>query len=131
MKTAEERMTDPTLTPAERSRAGREYMAELEADEPLEIVDPNVWFQLSSRHRTVARLPEGMDGRAAYKTVPKDKRPSQWLTTDEHVDRMAEWDAGEDYLIYGSPETKTLNLKSWEAYKKAGGNRYSTTARNR
>lgn len=126
MKSAEERMTDLSLSPDERQRAGREYMAELEKDEPLEIVDPAVWFQVSSRNRTVARLPEGMDGRAALKTVPQGSKPSRY-SDDAYIDRMAEWDAGEAYFAFGNPEKKTLNLKSFETYKKAGGGRYAWT----
>lgn len=66
----------------------------------MSILDPHVWFQVSGKYRIAARLPEGMTGVEALKTLN--------ISEPEWAERMGEGNAGDHYLRCGNGEQKEL-----------------------
>lgn len=79
--------------------------------------DPDIWFQVSGKYRMVARLPSGMSGVQALKTL--HIREPQW------AEAMGEGHAGDHYLRMTSHSAaKTLTTAEWKKFKEDGGTTY-------
>jgi len=102
---------------------------------PIEIREPNQkeieyaqkiidegYYQTSRKHRHVARLPKGLTGKEALKSVTPENR-HYW------VDGLGESNSGDHYLcVYGKPEDSlTLTIPEFAAFRKLGGNTYRAT----
>lgn len=77
------------------------------------------YYQTSRKYRHVARLPKGMTGKEALKSVTPENR-HYW------VDGLGESSAGDHYLcVHGKPEDSlTLTIPEFNAFRKLGGNTY-------
>ena len=95
-------------------------------NEPL---DPKVWFQVSRKYRTVARLPEGMNGNEALVWGIKEhgistRQDIKWAQS------LSERDAGDYFLRchtsyeYAKHLLRTLSEAEFNAFKNAGGRTY-------
>lgn len=84
------------------------------------MLDPTVWFQISGKFRVAARLPEGMTGIEALKTL--NIREPEW------AERMGEEHAGDHYLRCSGQQAKELTQDEWTAFKAAGGTTYLSYA---
>jgi hypothetical protein len=86
--------------------------------------DPTIWFQVSSRHRIVARFPKGKTGKQALAESGGQRCDDQaW------IDGMGEGGSGDFYLrVYANTEGlwKELTIAEWRAFKKAGGTTYQS-----
>lgn len=83
-------------------------------------LDPTIWFQISGKYRTAARLPAGVTGIEALKTL--NIREPEW------AERMGEGHAGDHYLRCCNGEQKELTVEEWMVFKKAGGTTYMAYA---
>lgn len=86
------------------------------------MLDPTIWFQISGKFRTAARLPSGMTGIKALQ--------AQKIREPEWAENMGEGHAGDHYLRCCAPDEDVLTLtrESWEEFKKAGGTTYMSYA---
>lgn len=77
------------------------------------------YYQISRKYRHIAKLPEGMTGKQALKTVTSIER-HYW------VDAMGESSAGDHYLSCYSPTNLriVLDIPTFMAFRQAGGNTY-------
>jgi hypothetical protein len=80
------------------------------------------YYQISRKSRIVARLPTGMTGKQALKSVTPESR-HYW------VDAMRDSRAGEHYLrCYGIPDHSIqLDVPTFAAFRHLGGDTYQAT----
>lgn len=78
--------------------------------------DPAVWRGVSNKHRTVARLPEGMTGIEALKKYA----PDEYDQLLEYIEQRA---ANTYRRIYADKngDVAILNQVEWDEFKNAGG----------
>ncbi len=77
------------------------------------------YYQISRKYRTLAKLPEGMTGKQALRSVTPIER-HYW------VDAMPESSAGDHYLsCHTTPEQRiTLDIPTFIVFRKTGGDTY-------
>lgn len=86
-------------------------------DEPLREFDPEIWRSISSKYRTVARLPEGMTAVEALEKFYPDAHA-------ELLRRLEIWARSEFLRMYASRHpslTADLTPAEWQHFKKSGG----------
>ncbi len=74
------------------------------------------YYQISSAHRTVARLPEGLTGRQALAAASGDP---------EWAGQLGERAAGDYYLRCYGKDTLTLDAPTFIEFRRLGGSTYS------
>ena len=89
------------------------------------------WFQISRRHRMLARLPEGMTGKEAlFEARKKEIGPKHWggyweEDTAKWVNNLGEESCAEHFRRVYSTYDKTLNItldeKTFNAFRSLGG----------
>lgn len=88
-------------------------------DPPASPVPVDRWFQISRKHRIVARFPDGIkDGHSALGSI---------RGVDFWVYRLPEQDAGDHFLrVYAERQglTRELTKEEFEAFRAAGGRTY-------
>lgn len=87
-------------------------------------MDTKVWFQVSRKHRLVARLPNGMTGVQALLQKAQSERP--W-DAEKWVNGLGEAHAGDYWLrTYAESEglTRNLDKEEFEEFRAAGGDTY-------
>jgi hypothetical protein len=84
------------------------------------MTDTSVWFQVSGKYRTVAKLPDGMTGVEAL--IGVKYREDSW------AENMGEGHAGDHYLRCYGKEKKELSREDWVDFKSRGGTTYNMYA---